>query len=438
MIYVSFTCCCRIHFIFIHLVQICPSKMIKKLLLFFVLLCSTFCLYSQEVDTDKLYLQALEKYREAEYEQALQLTNRALSYAPEYHDIRILRVRTNFALQNLEDAGKDISALLSTAPQYEGVKTIAIQRLHQLKGEEAITYNDHLLEIYGPDPDLMIIKARSLLSNGDYKKAKEIATETYQSSKLNDGQRYALLQLINLTAKNAFQVTGQYITFSDDYPRNDSWYALSAEYQYNFSRLAIIGRATFSDRSYNNGSLYEIEAYPVFSKKFYAFVNLGISEGEIFPDYRLSGSLFYNFAGSLEAEAGFRSLFYNDNNYFTGIAGLTAYTGDFYFNARAFVGPERHEQLVQNYQFNVRYYLNTPENYLFGRIGSGISPDEPTLYTRAQEDPNLEAWYVNAGINKTLGLSHVISLSGGVLSEDLPNQNTGTQFTASLGYRYKF
>ncbi len=424
--------------IFIHLAQYCPSKMIKKQLLFVAFIFSSFLGHTQQIDTDKLYLQALQEYREGNYEEALELTTTGLEVAPGYHDIRILQVRTLFALQKFEAAGSDIDLLLATAPEYEGVKTIAMQRLYQLEGNEGLKYADRLIELYGPDPELKIRKARLLLKRGNKKEARELATESYDTGNLNDSERYALQQILNLTVTNAVQVTGQYISFSDNYSRKDSWHALSAEYQHNFRALALIGRATYSDRSYNDGSLYEIEAYPVFSEKMYAFANLGISEGSIFPDYRASASLFYNFATSFEAEAGFRSLFYNDNNYFTAIAGLTAYTGRFYLNARAFVGPERLEQLVQNYQFNVRYYLSTPENYLFGRLGSGISPDEPTLYTRAQENPSLEAVYFNLGISKTLGIHHVISLSGGVLSEDLPGDEKGEQFNASLGYRYKF
>ncbi|MHA6280069.1 YaiO family outer membrane beta-barrel protein [Salinimicrobium sp. CAU 1759] len=412
--------------------------MTRNQLLFFALVFSSFLSYSQEIDTDKLYLQALQEYREGKYEETLNLTTKGLEVAPGYHDIRILQARTLFALQRFEEAGQDIDLLLSTAPAYEGVQTIAMQRLYQLKGSEGMGYVESLLKIYGPDPDLNIRKARLLLESGEKNKARELASKTYSTGQLNDGQRYTLQQLINLTVSNAVQVTGQYISFSDNYSRNDSWYGLSAEYQHNFSRFALIGRATYSDRSYNNGSLYEVEAYPIFSEKVYAFANIGISEGKIFPDYRASASVFFNFASSFEAEAGFRSLFYNDNSYFTGIAGLTAYTGSFYLNARAFVGPQRHEQLVQNYQFNVRYYLSTPENYIFGRIGSGISPDEPTLYTRAQENPTLEALYFNVGISKTFGLHHVVSLSGGALSEDLPNNETGTQFTTGLSYRYKF
>lgn len=412
--------------------------MSKKLLLFFALIFSSFIGHTQEINTDKLYLQALQEYRSGNFSEALELTTQGLEVAPGYHDIRILQVRSLFALKRFKEAEVDIDLLLSKAPDYEGVEVIAIQRLNQLEDSEALSYVEKLLYIYGSEPELQIKKARVLLNLGEYNLARVLATAIYEDATLDDGQRYALQQLINQTVKNAVQITGQYISFSEDYPRNDPWYVLSAEYQHNFSNLALIGRATYSDRFYNSGSLYEIEAYPIFSERMYAFANLGISEGKIFPDYRASASFFYNFATSFEAEAGFRSLYYNDNSYFTAIAGLTAYTGKFYLNTRAFVGPERHEQLVQNYQFNIRYYLSTPENFLFGRIGSGISPDEPTLYTRTQENPSLNAWYVSAGINKTLGLHHVVLLSGGLLSEDLPKESKGSQFTANLGYRYKF
>lgn len=412
--------------------------MIKKLLLIFMLTLHSLYSNAQQLDTDKLYLEALQAYRQQNFDQTLSLTTTALGAAPEYHDIRILQIRSLFALKQFEQAQKDIEYLLNAAPQYEGVKTLAVQRLHQLEKQEALIFIDQLLKLYGPEPDLEINKVKILLQNDRHSEARELATNIYRNNDLTNGQQYSLLQLTNLVIKNALQVTGQYIHFSEDYPRNDAWYALSAEYQRNFSRLALIGRITYSDRSYNSGSLYEVEAYPVFSENVYGFLNFGFSKGSIFPDYRISSSVFYNFATSFEAEMGFRSLFYNDNSYLTGIAGLTAYTGRFYLNARTFVGPRRLDQLIQNYQFNVRYYLSTPENYLFGRIGSGISPDEPTLYTRTQENPTLEAVYFSAGVNKTLGLHHVISLSGGVLYEDLPREETGTQFTGNLGYRYKF
>lgn len=410
----------------------------KSPLLYLLITFSTFGALSQEIDTDSLYTKALQEYRSSNFRTSLDLTTVALSEAPDYHDIRVLRVRNKYALQLFEESQEDLEYLLQSAPHYEGVKNLAVRRFHQMKPAHALPFVNRLLEIYGPDVDLQIVKAQILLRSNRPEEARVLATEIFATSSLNDGQRYALHQIMNLTVRNALQLTGQYISFSDDYPRDEPWYALSAEFQHNFSRMALIGRATFSDRSYSSGSLYEIEAYPVISEKFYGFVNLGISEGNIFPHFRGSASIFYNFAPSFEAEAGIRTMIYGGNNDLSGIAGLTTYTGRFYLNVRAFIGPERLEKLVQNYQFNVRYYLSTPENYIFGRLGSGISPDEPTLYTRTLEDPTLEAVYFSLGVNKTLGINHVISLSGGLLQEELTQEKKGRQFTSSLGYRYKF
>lgn len=409
----------------------------KEILSFLLIAFSSIILSAQEINTDKMYLEALKEYRNSNYSKSLKLTTTALNAAPNYHDIRILQIRNQYALQHLEEAHKNLEYLLTKAPQYEGVKTLAFQRLGQMRPEAAAPFLNTLLDIYEKDTELKILKARFLLHSGESEKAGKLATEIYRQKSLTDGQRYNLHQLINQTVKNAVQVTGQYISFSDDYRRNDPWYVLSTEYQHNFSNMSLIGRVTYSDRSFNDGTLYEIEAYPIFSEKIYAFGNLGFSNGTIFPDFRASASVFYNFAPSFEAEVGFRSLNYAGNNHFTGIGGITTYTGRFYLNARAFIGPERFEKLVQNYQFNIRYYLSTPENYIFGRLGNGISPDDPTLYTRAQENPALEVWYVNTGINKSIGIHHVISISGGILYEDLPGDNRGQQLFASLGYRYK-
>ncbi|MCY2686495.1 YaiO family outer membrane beta-barrel protein [Salinimicrobium sp. TH3] len=396
---------------------------------------SGFC---QEVDVDKLYREALYEYRDGKYSKSLELTSTGLNLAPDYHDIRVLQVRNKYALQQFAQSGVDLEYLLSKAPHYEGVKSLSMQRLYQLTHLEALEFVNYLLKIYPGDTELDIARAQFLLLLERPEEARKIALELYRTKSLSGGQLYDLNQIMNLTVKNAVQVTGQYISFSEDYSRSNPWYSLSAEYQHNFSKMALIGRLTYSDRSHSNGNLYEVEAYPVFSDKLYAFANVGVSNGSIFPDYRTSASIFYNFASFFEAEAGFRSLFYNDNGYLTAIAGLTAYTGKFYMNARAFVGPQRFEDLVQNYQFNVRYYLSTSENYIFARLGSGISPDDTTLYTLAQENPTLEAAYFSAGMNKSLGIHHIISIGGGILYEDLPKKEKGYQVTANLSYRYKF
>lgn len=51
-----------------------------------------------ETNTDFIYTKALEEYEQQNYPAALALTQRGLKLAPEYHDIRILKVRVLWAL----------------------------------------------------------------------------------------------------------------------------------------------------------------------------------------------------------------------------------------------------------------------------------------------------------------------------------------------------
>lgn len=410
--------------------------------LIFLLLLVPAGLFAQEIsetNTDTLYYHALKQYKQQNYPAALKLSSRGLELAPEYHDIRILRVRTNWALGNMSMADEDLNLLLKDAPQYVDVKPLVIQRVKKFSAAfEALEFLDRVIPIYPEDSELKVERAIFLLQEGQRKEARELALTLLAKKGISGGERYSLQNILKRTISDEIGINYQYINFSEDYSRSDAWNLLSLEYQHNFDRTAVIGRVNYTDRGYDDGQLYEIEAYPVFSDRFYAFANLGFSNDDIFPDFRTSASLFYNFASNFEAEVGSRVLFYDDSSYFSGIIGLTAYSGKFYLNLRSFLGPKRMEQLVQNYQFNLRFYLNNADNYLFLRLGSGISPDETSLYSRVQTDPALDAWYGNLGINKSLGIHHIFHLGAGFLYEDITSAREGTQFVGFAGYRYRF
>lgn len=408
--------------------------------LFLLLLTSKiFSQEIKEINTDIIYQIALQKYKQGEFESSLNYTQKGLELAPEYHDIRILQIRDHWALKAYKKAGEDLDYLLSNRPEYPGVKELAYRQASFQSPEEALDYLQKVSSYYPDEPHFKSLEASYLLKMKDQKKARQLALETIKQKNLSADDRYILQNIIKRTVSNEIGVNYQYIHFNDEYSRKDPWQSFSAEYQHSFGRTVVLGRATYTDRSYDQGSLYELEAYPIFSDKFYAFTNVGFSDGSIFPDFRSSISLYYNFAKAFEAEAGGRLLHYSNQDFFTGILGLTLYKGNFYLNLRSFLGPERANKLVQNYQFNIRYYLTDADNYLFARLGSGISPDERTIFTQVQENPDLNAYYMSAGINKVLGTHHIIQLTGGFLTEDLGyTEKQGVQLLGSLGYRYRF
>ncbi|MFO7721582.1 MAG: YaiO family outer membrane beta-barrel protein, partial [Gillisia sp.] len=295
-----------------------------------------------ETNSDIIYQNALEAYKNAAYPASLKLTKRGLELAPEYHDIRILQIRNLWALEEFQAADSDLDYLLKEAPEYVDVKPLVYQRIAKFENTaEVFNFIEKLSQIYPEDTGLKIRKAQVLLKDKRRKEARAMAMELITIKGISGADRYILQTLLLRTVSDEIGLNYQYINFSEDYTRNNSWNSISAEYQHNFNRTAVIGRVNYSDRSYDQGTLYELEAYPVFNDRLYAFTNIGVSDGTMFPDVRTSASVFYNFAKVFEAEAGGRMLFFNNNAYFTGIMGLTAYQGKFYLNARTFIGPER-------------------------------------------------------------------------------------------------
>ncbi|MFD1095544.1 YaiO family outer membrane beta-barrel protein [Salegentibacter chungangensis] len=392
----------------------------------------------EETNTDEIYEEAVDLYRNGEFNKAINYTQKGLELAPGYHDIRVLQIRNYWALKNYDRAEKELLYLMENAPEYPGVLKLVYRQISYEKGDETMEFLHSASRVYPRDAHLQALKSDLLFKSGKKEQARALALKTLEMKQVSSEDKYLLQTILKRTIKDEIGVIYQYLYFSDEYSRNDPWHSISAEYKHSFNRTVVLGRVNYTDRSYDSGSLYELEAYPVFNDRLYAYLNAGVSDGSIFPDFRGSASVYYNFAKALEAEAGGRLLHFSDKDFFTGILGLSLYTGNFYLNLRSFLGPERKDELVQNYQFNVRYYLSTADNYLFTRLGSGISPDERTIFTQVQNRPDLNVYYINAGINHTLGVHHVIQLTGGYLFEDINSDLKGNQFIANIAYHFRF
>lgn len=414
----------------------------KKLIHFLLpvlLLC--FNIQAQEItetNSDIVFQKALKAYKDSQFEDALKLTQHGLFLAPEYHDIRILEIRILWALNNFEAADTHLKYLLEETPEYPGVKTLVHQRLNLYKtASEKLTFIDQMEQVFPKELQLQVTKAQIYLNNQQQKEARSIAIAYISVPHITGAQRYAFQTILNQTVTDEAGVSYQTIRFSDNYSRNN-WTNVTAEYQHNFNNTAVIGRINYADRSYDHGYLYELEAYPVFNEKWYAYTNIGFSDGTLFPDFRSSVSVHHNFAKVFEAEAGGRLLHYGTKDFFTGILGLSIYEGRFLLNARTFLGPKRIGKLIQNYQANVRYYLKSPENYLLFRLGTGISPDERNMFQQVQENPGLEAFYANAGIRHQFWNHHIFQMEAGYLFEELELEKTGKQFIGTIGYKFRF
>ncbi len=406
-----------------------------------LILCCTNCTVlraqvMEQNDTDEILKEALTLYRAQSFKESLALTDRGLQLAPDYHDIRVLRIRNLQNLDTLSKALKDLRYLWDKAPNYYDVRELSLRQLRLMGGAVDMALIDTLIETYGYSIEFKILKAQWLFKEGMVRSSRDLALELVDQN-ITGSQRYQLNLLLRATVRNEVGFNYQYFNFNDAYNR-ENWQNFIVEYQHNFKATTAIGRVTHSDRGIDSGELYELDIYPVLSDRLYLFGSIGGSTGSFFPDVKANASVFYGFMEGFEAEIGARFLGVDGADFFTGVGGITSYLGKFYLNLRAAIGPRRLNRLIQNYQFNTRYYFGGADNYVFTRLGRGISPDESPLFVQVQENPALDIYSVGAGINLLIGVHHIIRLDTGLLLEETNTEESGRQWLSNLGYRYRF
>jgi YaiO family outer membrane protein len=170
------------------------------------------------------------------------------------------------------------------------------------------------------------------------------------------------------------------ISFSYDYNHfqkqfSDDWHIGSFEYKRQFSKGAVLGRLNYGNRLNQSGWQGEIEAYPVLSKKVYAFAGVGYAnQMPVFPKWRSGLSLYVSLPKAWEVEGGIRQLHFTESIWL-GTAGLSKYVGNWLFSARTYFA---FEDLTNNQSYfaSARRYFNNGIDYAWMQAGSGVSPDE--------------------------------------------------------------
>lgn len=412
----------------------------KIFIIIFITIINFGDIYSQnsEVNTDTIYYKAKALHLNKEYKVALNKVNEGILIAPEYVDIRILRIKICQEINKFNQAAEDLYLLLNneTNNSYKSLvfKQITTaettQELKEFINKTALFYNN--------DIDYILYEAEAYLRIHNPTIAKTVI-KRIENRNLNQGQKYRYRLILKQINKNQIGVYHETLSFMDEYSQQKSWNTSRLEYIRFIGLHSLTGRVSYSKRFSDNAVLYELESYPVFSKKSYGFINLSTSKKtDFFQNLGIKASVFYAVTKWIEIEGGVRYLKYQQSDFTSYVFGLTSYQNKFYLNTRAFVGPKLENTFIQNYQLNVRYYYSSNDDYAFVRVGTGISPDESTRFTQITENPNLSSYYFTIGLSKQIGYQYNLIGSVGYLNEDLQNNKTGNQISGSIGLRYRF
>lgn len=156
----------------------------------------------------------------------------------------------------------------------------------------------------------------------------------------------------------------------------DGTYAASFFYRRETSLGPLLGRWNYADRFQRTGGQLEAEWYPGIAKGMNGYLSYAYSANSLFPSQRAGLELFQSLPRSLEGSLGGRFLIFetgNDLAIYT--ASMAWYVASYYLVARVFLSPGS-AGTTRALVIQLRKYFVEPDEFVFVRVGGGISPDE--------------------------------------------------------------
>ncbi|PWN05915.1 YaiO family outer membrane beta-barrel protein [Rhodohalobacter mucosus] len=226
-----------------------------------------------------------------------------------------------------------------------------------------------------------------------------------------------------------------YDRYGDDF---EDWQRMYLEYRKFTEKNTYIGRLNVGNRFRLTDYQGEIDLWPIFSGKWYGNFNLGLSGGDLFPEFKGSGELYRVIPGGFEASAGVRYLKFSTDDVFIFTGSLNKYAGSWLLIARPFITPQD-SGVSASLNVTARRYFGNPEKFASVIAGFGFSPDERSLIDGVPEERLLKTRYV--GLIGNYLVQNRFELFGEVKasSQEFPFTDQFVSiYTFETGIRYRF
>lgn len=175
-----------------------------------------------------------------------------------------------------------------------------------------------------------------------------------------------------LIPKNRIGIRNAFTVFNERY---DPVIFSTVSYRRQTKIGAIIPRLNYSNRNGVHGLQYDIDFYPKFLKRFYAYLNYGYSNASIYPSQKFGGDIYVNLPNAIEFSAGGRYLSTTNQTVRAITNSLGYYKGNYYYSLRSFVSPREGDLWSVSGNLLIRKYLKDGENFMGISIGMGFSPE---------------------------------------------------------------
>ena len=308
-----------------------------------------------------------------EREAAIDTLKKVIPHYSDYIDLRLLLGSIYSWDNQYELARTQFKEALKKENKYKDLWVAAINNeLYDKQYEQALTVIDSAL-VYFPKDLKISYKKVQVLDNFEKIDQAIVLLDTMINVQKNNNwiayRRNLYLKSLNRTIFIA--LNGE--TFSDFF---DNMGNATIGYSRATKFGTYIGKINYSNRFDIEGLQYEIEGYPKFGKKIYAYLNYGFSGSIIFPKRKWSTELFGILPKNMEASIGYRQLYFDiDEGQISHLitGSISKHLGRFFLQIRPFISYSRGEEGFATV-LSLRKYLKNDKNYLGTSISIGVSP----------------------------------------------------------------
>ncbi len=301
-----------------------------------------------------------------QFDKARKEFNKITSVDPSNRDIWISAIKNELYGENeataLGLANKALSQLKSDM-EIERLREIALDRIANKKYPELGWYNQY--DALGT--------SKPRIKRPVAKKNRSVtAKDSILGKKPEEKPLSEAVLAAREAPRNMLAINNSFTLFDQRY---DPMYYSSVYFKRQTLAGSIIPRINYSNRLGKQGLQYDIDFYPKFSKRFYAYLNYGYSNASIYPNHKMGGDLYANLPGAIEFSAGGRYIITNTQNVTVITNSLGHYSGNYYFSLRSYITPKPGNLTRFSGNILARKYLRDAENYLGVNFGMGYSPE---------------------------------------------------------------
>ena len=213
----------------------------------------------------------------------------------------------------------------------------------------------------------------------------------------------------------------------------DPWHLASIELSRRSDAGTFLLRGNQANRFGTVGRQLEAEAYPRLGERVYAYLGVGASPDEIFPELRYGAELFVAPVTGAELSVGVRRLDFSGTavTLYTGSAGW--YAGNHYLAVRPFLA-EKESGTSASGTVLARRYFRDADDWVGVRLGAGETPAEELTSTELER---LGSWRAALEGKRPVGALHLRGSVGYEREEIAAGRERG-RFTVGVGLERRF